>query len=246
MDLTEISKIPLFAGFTGDELEEFFDVYAGNPVEYEKNGVILRAGEVPEGIELILSGSANIETSNIWGQRNIITHISAGDIFAEAYAILDDEHALVSVTASEPTSVVTLRVMPLLLGEKASPSEKSKNQSYQPNYWPLTTPPPSQTYPPKLITNLLRILSMKNLEMSKRMLHTTPKTIRARVLAYLSEQALRANSRDFTIPFDRQELADHLGVDRSSLSAELSALKRDGIIDCRKNHFRLLGDRVEE
>ena len=296
MDLTAISKAPLFAGFTYEELEELFAVYAGEPVNYDKGGIILRAGEKPDGIGLILSGSANIETTNIWGQRSIITHISAGDIFAEAYAFLDNECALVSVAAAEPTTAVIFRVKPMILGAEAGadafrsgtisansdlfrsgtiPANSDALYSEKISSAPATsldpaaagivrtavsasggaqsasqipdeTLPASQRCRLKLLTNLLRILSAKNLEMSKRMLHTAPKTIRARVLAYLSEQAIRSNSRDFTIPFDRQQLADHLGVDRSSLSAELSALKRDGILDCRKNHFRLLGDRVEE
>ena len=86
---------------------------------------------------------------------------------------------------------------------------------------------------------------MKCIELSKRMNYTKPRTIRLRVLAYLSEQAMKNKSRDFVVPFNRQELADYLGLDRSSLSSELTEMSRDGLIICHKNHFRLLGDRVD-
>ena len=86
---------------------------------------------------------------------------------------------------------------------------------------------------------LLQISARKNLALSQRMLHTAPKTIRGRLLSYLSQQALEAGSRRFAIPFDRQQLADYLGVDRSALSGELSKMQREGLLQCRKNVFEL-------
>ena len=76
--------------------------------------------------------------------------------------------------------------------------------------------------------------------LSRRIFHTSPKTIRGRLLSYLSAQALRENSRSFAIPFDRQQLADYLGVDRSALSAELGRMRAEGLIRFRKNEFELL------
>ena len=91
-----------------------------------------------------------------------------------------------------------------------------------------------------LIRNLLAVTSQKNLALSRRIFHTSPKTIRGRLLSYLSAQALRENSRSFAIPFDRQQLADYLGVDRSALSAELGRMRAEGLIRFRKNEFELL------
>ena len=87
---------------------------------------------------------------------------------------------------------------------------------------------------------LLAVTSQKNLALSRRIFHTSPKTIRGRLLSYLSAQALRENSRSFAIPFDRQQLADYLGVDRSALSAELGRMRAEGLIRFRKNEFELL------
>ena len=91
-----------------------------------------------------------------------------------------------------------------------------------------------------LIRNLLAVTSQKNLALSRRIFHTSPKTIRGRLLSYLSAQALRENSRSFAIPFDRQQLADYLGVDRSALSAELGRMRAEGLIRFRKIEFELL------
>ena len=91
----------------------------------------------------------------------------------------------------------------------------------------------------KLIGNLLRISSQKNLHLSGRSFHTAPKSIRGRVMAYLNSVSLQKNKIDFDIPFDRQQLADYLNVERSALSRELSNMQQDGLIIVRRNHFEI-------
>lgn len=93
-----------------------------------------------------------------------------------------------------------------------------------------------------LLGNLLAISSQKNLHMSRHILHTSPKTIRGRLLSYLSFFAQKEGNYEFDIPFDRQQLADYLGVDRSALSNELSKMQREGILSSKKNHFKLTPD----
>lgn len=76
----------------------------------------------------------------------------------------------------------------------------------------------------QMMQNLLHILAGKNLNLARRSLYTAPKTIRERVTAYFSTLAVQKGSLEFELPFDRQQLADHLGVDRSALSSTLSAM----------------------
>ncbi len=92
----------------------------------------------------------------------------------------------------------------------------------------------------RLAVNLLRISAEKNLTLSRRAFHTAPKTIRGRVLAYLNSVALQTGKTSFAIPFDRQQLADYLNVERTALSKELGKMRRDGLIRCEKNRFTLL------
>ena len=88
-----------------------------------------------------------------------------------------------------------------------------------------------------LIRNLLTLCAGKNLQLSRRVLHTGPKSIRKRLLSYFSECIKRTGSYEFDIPYNRQQLADYLNVERSALSNELSLMQRDGLIRYEKNHF---------
>ena len=87
------------------------------------------------------------------------------------------------------------------------------------------------------MTNLLTVATRKNLILSGRSFHTAPKTVRGRVLSYLNSVSLQKNSTEFDIPFDRKALADYLSVERSAMSAELSALSRAGYLKTKKNHY---------
>ena len=97
----------------------------------------------------------------------------------------------------------------------------------------------SCTHHNQIIQNLLMVSARKNLSLSRRILHTSPKSIRARVISYLSDQAAREGSLEVTIPFNRQQLADYLEVDRSALSNELSKMQKEGLLTVNRNTFRL-------
>ena len=79
----------------------------------------------------------------------------------------------------------------------------------------------------------------KNLGLSRRIFCTTPKTVRGRLLTYLSGQAVQAGSKTFDLPFNRQQLADYLNLDRSALSKELGRMRDEGLLEFEKNHFVL-------
>ena len=91
----------------------------------------------------------------------------------------------------------------------------------------------------RLLQNLLTVLASKNLHLTRKINHITPNTIRARLLSYLSYEALRQGSSAFSIPFNRQQLADYLAVERSALSSALSKMQREGLISFHKNRFVL-------
>ena len=80
----------------------------------------------------------------------------------------------------------------------------------------------------------------KNLNFTRKIEHIKKKTIREKLLSYLSGESMKNNSLTFEIPFNRQQLADYLSVDRSALSTEIGKLQKEGIIKCRKNKFTLL------
>jgi CRP-like cAMP-binding protein len=91
-----------------------------------------------------------------------------------------------------------------------------------------------------LIRNMIGVFARKNIMLAGKMEHISKRTTREKLLSYLTEQSELRKSRSFAIPFNRQELADYLSVERSALSAEMSRLKTEGIINYRKSHFELL------
>ena len=216
MDLDFLTQTQLFRDIPVDELSGLLNCLRAVRRQYEKGAVLCSAGERTASIGLVLSGSVHIESDDVWGNKSILSSVGPGQVFAETYACLPDEPLMVSVTAAEDTAALFLHAPHMLA--------------------PCTQ---ICTCHAQLIRNLLFVSARKNLELSRRAFHTAPKTIRGRLLSYLSTQAIHAGSDSFSIPFDRQQLADYLGVDRSALSAELGRMRRDGLLDFKKNRFRL-------
>lgn len=216
MNYLFLSKTLLFRGAAEAEIREMLQCLGAHTKQYAKGETICRAGDVVESMGLVLSGAVHIENDDVWGNKSILSHVEAGRIFAETYACIPGEPLMVNVTATEKTEVLFLNTARL-----------------------LKTCPNSCAHHSILIKNLLQISAQKNLELSRRILHTSSKTIRGRLLSYFSEQAVKGGSLKFTIPFNRQQLADYLGVDRSAMSNELSKMQSDGILDYEKNTFRL-------
>lgn len=212
---------PLFFGLSEEEILQSIQKLSGITRSYEKGALIYHMGDVVQAMGILLKGQTLIESTDPWGNRTILSSLEAGDYFAETYALLPQEPLMVDVSVSEPALVLFLNLQQL-----ASLTDSQ-----------VSAPVPELL---QLKQNLLNLCTRKNLLLSQRIFHTAPKTIRGRLLSYLSWQAARQNSMYFTIPFSRQQLADYLNVDRSALSAELGKMKREGLIDFQKSDFRIL------
>lgn len=216
MDDSFLAKTALFQGMNADEAREALTCLDAHEKKYRKGSVIFRAGNRAEYMAVMIAGRVKIEINDLWGNTTLLGYAEAGELFAESYACIPGEKLMVNAVAAENCTVLFLNAARLFhICAKTC------------------------THHNLLIRNLLQIMAEKNLTLSRRSLHTSSKTIRSRLLSYLSEQAKRADSHQFTIPFNRQELADYLGVDRSALSGELGKMKRDGLIDFHKNSFLL-------
>lgn len=216
MDLQFLSSTELFRGAAPEETEHLLQCLNAAVREYEKGQIIYRAGQTVERLGLVLQGGVTIENDDIWGNKSILSHVGPGSIFGETYACIPGEPLLINAVAAEQSSILFLEVGRAMEGCTGGCS-----------------------FHGRLTQNLLRICARKNLALSRRILHTSSKTIRGRLLSYFSEQAQKSGSRRFTIPFNRQQLADYLNVDRSALSGELSKMKAEGILTYEKNTFTL-------
>lgn len=214
MDLTQTS---LFSGISQADLSNLLSCLAAVERRYSKGAVILAEGEPTQWMGLVLEGRAIISCADVWGKSSILGFAEPGAVFGEAYACVPGEALLISVCAAEETRVLFLNVGKL-----------------------LTVCGNACPFHARLIRNLLSISAGKNLQLSRRIFHTTPKSIRGRLLSYFSECAKKSGSLTFTLPFNRQQLADYLGVDRSAMSSELSKMQRDGLIQVQGGTITML------
>lgn len=222
MELQILKKTILFQDMEDEEIKIALERLKARKKNYRKGEPVFLAGTTTQTMGLVLDGSVTIENNDVWGNRTILSHIGVGQFFAETYALLSDEPLMVDAVANEDCTILFL-----YLGTLPRLSASSEP-------WLI-----------KLITHLLMVCAHKNLTLSNRSFHTAPKTIRGRVMAYLNAIALRTGSREFDIPFDRQQLADYLNLERSALSKELGKMQRDGLITVRKNHFILTGSDMD-
>ena len=92
----------------------------------------------------------------------------------------------------------------------------------------------------RVVRNLLHLLAGKNYRLTEKLEHISRRTTREKLLSYLAAQSRAAHSAAFAIPFNRQQLADYLAVDRSAMSKELARMRADGLIEYERNRFRLM------
>ena len=218
MDPLFLTKTPLFQGIATKELEQMLGCLGASAWQYGKGQTIYHVGENVEQMGVVVTGSVHVVQDDVWGNRSIWAQVGPGQVFAETYASLPGEVLNVGVEAVEETQVLFLDVGRV-----------------------LQVCPGGCPFHSRLLRNLLQVMALKNLNLTRKISHITPRSIRERMLAYLSNEAVRQGTMDFRIPFNRQQLADYLSVDRSALSAELSKMKREGLLDYQKNHFVLHG-----
>lgn len=215
MDCEFLTQTTLFSGYEKHELSDLLRALNSRQKTFEKGQIIYHTGETVTEFGLILDGSVQIEAVDLFGQRSILGIAQKGGVFAESYACIPNQPLMVDVIAREAVSILFLSI-PFLL---------SASQEGERNVL--------------LLRNLLSLAARKNLGLSMRIFHSSPKKIRDRLFSYFSEQAAIHGSSHFVIPLDRQQLADYLGVERTALSKELGRMKREGLIDYRRSEFRI-------
>ena len=212
-------KTPIFQGIGETALAEMFTCGGARCKTYAKGEVLLRAGCITREVGIVQAGGVNIENIDLWGNRSILSYVPAGQVFAETYACLPQAKSDVNVVAAQHSEVLLLQVQKV-----------------------LTLCPTACPFHRRILQNLLEVTANKNRQLSLKLEILSRKTTREKLLAYLSSQAALApggGKAAFVIPFNRQQLADYLSVDRSAMTVELGKLKKEGLIDFDKNTFRI-------
>ena len=210
-----LAGTPLFAGAAPQEIDAMLDCLGVYERRYAQNERIHHMGDEVSTAGIVLTGRVRIEHVNPWGNVSVVGMRGSGAMFGEAYAAAG-EPLLVDVVADENCTVLFLN-----LAKVVGPC------SCRCDHHALVA------------RNMIAAIARQSVGLSRRIFHVAPKSIRGKVLAYLSDEADRAGARESDIPFNRQQLADYLGVDRSALSAELSRMQKAGLIRFHRSRFAL-------
>lgn len=206
---------PLFNGMKREEAEAALKRCSASLITYRKGERILRAGERISRSGIVVSGRVHIIREDFWGNKSILSEAGAGHLFGEVYALLETEPLSVSVEAVQESEVVLLELNRLFAGQEDTPEGQ------------------------RLASNLMRVLAYKNLILSRKIEHISGRTTRERLMSYLSWQSEQCGGNAFEIPFNRQQLADYLCVDRSAMSNVLCKLRDEGVLEFEKHRFVL-------
>ncbi len=212
-----LKKCPLFFGIEEENLLRMLTCLGAKVVSFDKKYTVFAEGSKTRLIGIVLSGSVQVTQTDYYGFRSILSNIYPSQIFAEAFACAEIKAIPVSIIANEPSEILFIDSSHIL-------------HTCQNNCG----------FHGQLIFNLMKDLAAKNIMFHERIEITSKRTTREKLLAFLSVESKKTGSNKFTIPYDRQELADYLEVDRSGLSAEISKLRKEGILESRKNEFELL------
>lgn len=215
--ISVLKHTQLFAGIEESEIEVMTSCLGMEIHHYKKGDYVYRSGEFVRVISILIGGALLIQRDDYWGNRSIVSSISIGDIFGEAYATQNSEAILNDVIATEDSVVLTFEVSKL-----------------------LTVCSNSCRFHTQVITNLVQSLSAKNRLLTQKIDCMAKRNTRDKLIAYLSGQAQKAGSSSFMIPFNRQQLADYLAVDRSAMSNELCKMRDTGMLTFEKNSFTLV------
>ena len=210
-----LKRTKLFAGVGDSEIESMLSCLGARLKTYKKGAYVFRQGEHITDITVLAEGRLHIQKDDYWGNRSILGEISAGEMFGEAYAY-DSGAMLNDVVAVEDSAVICLDVKRV-----------------------LTTCSNACRFHAIVVQNLFFAISEKNRKLVQKLSHMSKRTTREKLISYLSEQAKKQNSATFTIPFNRQQLADFLSVDRSAMSGELCKMRDEGLLEFEKNQFVL-------
>lgn len=212
-----LNACTLFEGIDIQDFEPVLGCLGAKKISRDKNQIVFCEGDPAHHVGIVLSGAAQIIKEDYYGNRSIVASIAPSQLFGESFACAGIEHMPVSVIASEKSEF-------LLIDCRRITKICSNACGFH----------------SRMILNLLHVVAAKNLMFNRKMEILSKRTTREKLMTYLLDQAKHHSNNTFEIPFDRQELADYLGVERSALSAEIGKLRKDGILESNRSTFTLI------
>ena len=216
-DMIHNVKSPLFDGIQPSELKAMLQCIGYRIRSFSKGEIIAFEGENLKHIGIVLSGSVDMVKEDLWGNKTMLVRMRQDELFGETFACGEDSLSVVTFMVSEDAKILFMPFVRVM---------HSCTMACEFHH--------------RLIENMVRVIANKNRDLMRKVEVVSKRTIREKLLAYLSIQSQLQESRYFEIPFGRVELAEYLCVDRSAMTRELVKMKDDGLIDYDKNCFRIL------
>ncbi len=211
-----LKRTKLFSGICDEDMLSMLQCLSASAQSYAKGEYVYRQGDFIRGLALLAEGRLHIQKEDYWGNLSILNEIRSGELFGEAYIMPDSGALMNDVVAAEDSVVLSFDIDRIL--------------SVCPSACPFHT---------RLVKNLFYMISEKNRILVQKLGYMSQRTTREKLLSYFSDEAKRQHGNSIAIPFNRQQLADFISVDRSAMSNELCKMRDEGIIDFRKNEFTL-------
>ena len=208
---------PLFDGIRPEDRKIMLGCIDYHIGTFRKGDIVVFEEENMKHIGIVLSGSVDMVKEDLWGNKTMLVRIRRNDIFGETFACGSDNISAVTFLVSEDAQILFM------------PFDRVMHSCTM-----------ACVFHHRLIENMVSVIAAKNRDLMRKVEVVSKRTIREKLLAYLSIQAQTQNSRYLEIPLGRVELAEYLCVDRSALTRELVKMKEDGLIDYDKNCFRIL------
>ena len=206
----------LFDGIDDNLLANVLNCLNAEVKSFRKGDTVCRAGEFANSAGVVLTGRIYLESNDFLGNKSIVTEFIPGRCFGESYAFAKNMTMPFNIVAKENSDILVFDMRR------------------------LAAPCVNDCATHRLLTdNLLCSMAAKHCELNNKITHLSRRTTREKLISYLSEQANQQKTIIFTIPFNRQELADYLSVERSAMSKELARMKNDGLIDYDGRTFKL-------
>ena len=215
--LSLLKDTQLFKGLTEEEIEKIFACLPAKSKRYRRGEYVFRQGDNISDLCILIEGKLYIQREDYWGNSNIVNAVEPGEMFGESYIAPDSGALLNNVLAVEDSEILFFNAKKF-----------------------LTSCPSACNCHAAVIQNLFFAISEKNRKLVQKLAHMAKRSTREKLLSYLSEESSRHRSSSFSIPFNRQQLADFLSVDRSAMSNELCKLRDEGLIRFNKNKFVLI------
>lgn len=214
--LTEL-RSPLFAEIQPEGLKTMLTCIGYHINTFQKGETIAFEEEHIRHIGILLSGSVDMIKEDLWGNKTMLVRMRKDELFGETFACGENNLSVVTFVVSQDAKILFI------------PFDRVMHSCTM-----------SCVFHHRLIENMVHIIASKNRDLMRKVEIISKKTLREKILAYLSIQAQLQKSRYFEIPLGRVELAEYLCADRSAVTRELAKMKEHGLIDYDKNCFRIL------